>query len=213
HQPPTVMRNACYDLIAWRIPNPFTGLGGGYYAGLSNRGYVCGHRDVGSTACPGDIWYGYIGTNLSGGEARTAINQRIVGTHSTIIVDNANAGFTCSANWATGTSSTDKYGTNYRWRSTQAISDTAQFSASLPSSGTWTVYAWWPQGTNRTPTAPYIVYYSSGSQTKSMNQQVNGGKWNTLGSWSMNSGSNKVKISCWTGTGYVIMADAVKWYK
>ncbi|MBN1902854.1 N-acetylmuramoyl-L-alanine amidase, partial [Candidatus Sumerlaeota bacterium] len=79
HAATTAMRNACYDVIAWRIPNPFTGYGGGYYGGQSNRGYVCGHRDVGQTACPGDIWYGYIGTNLSGGEARNSINARIVG--------------------------------------------------------------------------------------------------------------------------------------
>jgi len=130
-----------------------------------------------------------------------------------VIVDNSDAGFSASSNWSTGTSSTDKYGTNYRYRSTAAVSDPAQWSVSLPSSGTWQVYAWWPAGTNRSATAPYVVYYSGGSQTISVNQQTNGGKWNLLGSWSMNSGSNKVQLSCWTTTGYVVMADAIKWVK
>jgi hypothetical protein len=141
-------------------------------------------------------------------------NAPLLGGGSTeVIVDNADSGFSASSNWSTGTSSTDKYGTSYRYRSTAAVSDSALFSASLPSSGTWQVYAWWPQGTNRSPTAPYIIYYSGGSTSISVNQQTNGGKWNYLGAWSMNSGTNNVRVSCWTTTGYVVMADAVKWVK
>jgi hypothetical protein len=131
----------------------------------------------------------------------------------TMIVDNSNGGFTASSNWYTGTSATDKYGADYRYRSTAAVSDAANWNVSLPSTGTWTVYAWWSQGTNRPPSVPYIVYYAGGSTSIYVNQQANGGKWNTLTSQSMNSGSNNVKLSCWTTTGYTCIADAIKWYK
>ena len=130
-----------------------------------------------------------------------------------VILDNAQAGFTASANWSTGTSSTDKYGANYRFRSTQAISDAATWAVTLPAAGSYQVYAWWPQGTNRSLTAPYIVYYSGGSQTINVNQQINGGKWNLLTTQSMAAGSNQVRLSCWTTVGKVVMADAVRWYK
>ena len=130
-----------------------------------------------------------------------------------VILDNAQAGFTASANWSTGTSSTDKYGADYRFRSTQAISDAATWAVTLPAAGSYQVYAWWPQGTNRSLTAPYIVYYSGGSQTINVNQQINGGKWNLLTTQSMAAGSNQVKLSCWTTLGKVVMADAVRWYK
>jgi hypothetical protein len=43
------------------------------------------------------------------------------------------------------------------------------------------------------------------------NQQVNGGSWQLLGSWSMNAGTNQVRLSCWTTTGFVVIADAIKW--
>ena len=132
------------------------------------------------------------------------------GASVTVIVDNANAGFSCSANWSTGTSSTDKYGSNYRYRSTAAVSDAANFAASLPSSGTYTVYAWWPAGTNRSPSAPYIL---PNGTSVNVNQQVNGGKWNSLGTCSCSAGSNTTKLSCWAATGYVVMADAIKYYK
>lgn len=127
-----------------------------------------------------------------------------------IIVDNADAGFSASANWSTGTIATDKYGANYRFRQTQATSDPATWSFNIPTADSYQVYAWWSQGTNRSATAPYVVYYNGGSQTVTVNQQINGGIWNSLGTWSFAAGSNNVKLSCWTTTGYAVIADAVR---
>jgi hypothetical protein len=127
------------------------------------------------------------------------------------IIDNSNSGFTASANWITATSATQKYGSNYRYRSTAPISDAATWSISLPSTKTYSVYAWWSAGSNRSTTTPYIVYHSSGSTTVNKNQQVNGGQWNLLGSWGMAGGANQVKMSCWTTTGFIVLADAINW--
>lgn len=131
-------------------------------------------------------------------------------TPADVIVDNTNSGFTASSNWYTGTSAADKYGSDYRYRSTAAVSDAAQWGFSLPQTRNWEAYAWWCQGTNRSATAPYIVYHASGSTTVRKNQQSNGGTWQTLGTYSFNSGSNKVLLSCYTTTGYVVIADAIK---
>ncbi|MCL6518214.1 MAG: hypothetical protein K6T99_00100 [Armatimonadetes bacterium] len=127
-----------------------------------------------------------------------------------LIVDNSDAGFSASANWSTGTIAKDKYGPNYRFRQTQATSDPATWTFNLPVPGRYEVYAWWSAGTNRSATAPYIVYYSGGSQTVVKNQQTSGGTWNSLGAWEFASGSNQVKLSCWTTTGYVVIGDAVR---
>lgn len=124
-----------------------------------------------------------------------------------IIVDNSDAGFTASANWSTGTSSTDKYGADYRFRSTAAVSNQAVWTFNIPTADTYEVYAWWPQGTNRSPAAPYSVNGSAGIPK---NQQTNGGTWNSLGQFSMAAGSNNVKLSCWAASGYVVVADAVR---
>ena len=130
-----------------------------------------------------------------------------------IIIDNANAGFSCSANWSTGTSSTDKYGTSYRFRSTAALSDPATWTPNITVSGSWTVYAWWPQGTNRSPNSAYQIHTTGGDTNVYVNQQVNGGKWNSLGAFNLGTGGYWVKKSCWATTGYVVMADAIKWHK
>lgn len=129
----------------------------------------------------------------------------------TIIVDNAQTGFTASSNWSTGTSAADKYGTNYRYRSTAAVSDSAQWSASISSSGTYSVAAWWSQGSNRSAAAPYIL--PSGTTVK-VNQQSGGGVWNTLGTSSLTAGTSAAtKLSCWTTTGYIVLADAIRYTK
>lgn len=128
----------------------------------------------------------------------------------TIIVDNSNAGFSASANWSTGSSSTDKYGGDYRFRSTAPVSDAATFTASV-SVGSHTVYVWYPVGANRSTTTPYIISTSAGSTTVSVNQQITGGQWVNQGAYGMNAGNNTIKVSCWTATGAVVLADAVKW--
>jgi len=130
-------------------------------------------------------------------------------TSGEVIVDNVDSAFTCSGSWYTGTMASDKYGTNYRWHSTQPVSDPAKWQPSLPSSGNWNVYAWWTQGSNRDTSATYIVFYTGGSQNVYVNQQTNGGQWNLLGTWNMSTG--KVWLSCWRPVGKVVIADAVKW--
>jgi hypothetical protein len=74
------------------------------------------------------------------------------------------------------------------------------------------VDAWWTDLSNRSTTAPYIAYNASGTEVgrASANQQVNGGKWNTLGTWSFTAGWNKIILSRWTTEGYFVVADAVR---
>jgi chitodextrinase len=126
-----------------------------------------------------------------------------------IVIDNSDSGFTASTNWATGTSATDKLGTDYRTRATAAVSDTAYWYFTIPTADSYEVYAWWTAGTDRSTTAPYIVYYNGGSQTVRVNQQANGGTWNSLGTFSFATGSNVVRLSCWTTAGYTVVADGI----
>jgi len=146
------------------------------------------------------------GVEWFGATAGGGIN--VTAPSSAVIVDNTAA--TYIGTWATGTSSTDKYGGDYRYHSTAAVSEPATFTGNI-TAGAKNVYAWWPAGSNRSTTTPYIVYHSAGSTTVNKNQQANGGSWQLLGNWTFNAGNNDVKISCWTSTGFLVMADAVKW--
>lgn len=206
--PPTVMRSRLYDLIAWRMPTGWNPYGASTYNGKS-VGTLAAHRDAVSSACPGDIMYNnYITSNVNGGEARVGVGNRRL---NEVVVDNSNGGFSVVGTWPTGTSALDKYGSNYRFHDTAEVSQPATWATSLPSTRNYSVYAWWSVGSNRSTGAPYIVSHAGGTSTVYANQQVSGGQWVLLGTWNMNAGSNNVKLSCWAFTGYVVIADAVKW--
>jgi hypothetical protein len=173
-----------------------------YYTVLWDRSHILGHKEVpGATHTdPGAYWnWTYY---------MSKCNPNPV-TPQTYIVDNTNGGFSCSANWATGTSASDKYGTSYRYRSTAAISDAAQWTANLANAGNFTISAWWSAGANRSASAPYVLPTGT---TVNKNQQANGGSWQSLGTVNLGSGNRTTKLSCWTTTGYVVIADAIKYY-
>ncbi len=78
--PTQAMRDAAYDLVAWKVEDPFDGYGSGSYGAFSGIGFTAGHRDVSATACPGDQMYDtYIGTDFFAGDARDGINARVTG--------------------------------------------------------------------------------------------------------------------------------------
>jgi N-acetyl-anhydromuramyl-L-alanine amidase AmpD len=173
-----------------------------YYGIPKDRTHIIGHYQVpGSTHTdPGQYWdWNYY---------MSLINPPL----TEIIVDNADsANFTASTNWGPATWNTQKYGSDYRFATPQAISDSAWFKANIPATGTYDVYAWWPSNSGYNTSTPFIISTSTGNQTVTVNQTLNGGKWNLLGTFTLNSGTyNVVGVSRWTsGTAYV-MADAVK---
>ncbi len=138
-----------------------------------------------------------------------AVRFTLVPSVSDIIIDNTGATFV--GTWSSGTTSTDKFGSDYRYHTAGTGSSTATYTPNLPTSGTYRVYAWYPAGSNRTTSAPYIVRHSGVSTSVTLNQQINGGMWNSLGTYSFSSGTGgNVKVTDnFTGT-TVVMADAIK---
>ncbi|PTL84625.1 N-acetylmuramoyl-L-alanine amidase [Vitiosangium sp. GDMCC 1.1324] len=140
-------------------------------------------------------------------------------TSSSLIIDSNNANndtskgyIEVSDSWISTSSTAGYYGSGYFYASTQAISDPATFYFYMSAAGSKTIDAWWTAGTNRSATAPFIIWDANGNKlaTVSANQQANGGAWNTLGTWSFPAGWNKVQLSRWTTEGSVVIADAIR---
>ncbi|MFP2959561.1 hypothetical protein ACLEPN_17395 [Myxococcus sp. 1LA] len=55
-----------------------------------------------------------------------------------------------------------------------------------------------------------MVTHAGGNSTVTVNQQTNGSRWVTLGTYNFNAGWNKVQLSRWATEGYVVMADAIR---
>jgi len=132
------------------------------------------------------------------------------GGGATVIADNGTGAWSASTNWFPGTSVAGYYGTNYHARATEAVSDQATWTVTLPATDSYRVDAWWTAAANRAASASYSVVHAGGTATVAKNQQANGGSWQTLGTWNFNAGSNQVRLSCWTTAGFFVIGDAVR---
>jgi hypothetical protein len=88
-------------------------------------------------------------------------------------------------------------------------SDTATWSFSLPRPGEYRIYAWWYEGGQRPTDVPYTVNHPGGSTTIRVNQQINGGRWNLLGTFTFQD-QGSVVLSDDASSGQDIVADAIK---
>lgn len=138
---------------------------------------------------------------------------------STIIIDSNNSNnnqargyIQVSANWVSSTNVSGYYGTGYWYAPTAALSDPAAFFFKLDKDETRTIDAWWTAATDRSTAATFVAFNAAGTRIGegSVNQQKNGGKWNTVGTFKFTKGWNKVVLSRWQAAGKVVIADAVR---
>ena len=149
------------------------------------------------------------GVEWFGQTAATSINVGAAQPVADIIIDNPAA--TVVGSWSTGTSSADKFGSDYRFRS-QGGGSYLQFTPNIQTAGNYNVYEWHPVGSNRTVGAPHVITYNGGTVTVNINQQINGGRWNLIGTFNFASGTaGNVRITDgFTDAGQVVLADAIK---
>ncbi|MFG0330455.1 MAG: N-acetylmuramoyl-L-alanine amidase [Phycisphaerales bacterium] len=200
------MIDAIAELGAWKCDQQgIDPHGSGWYQGYGGvMSNLYGHRNVSSTACPGDLAYSELGS------IRDEIAQRLAGGGGEeIILDNDRATFT--RDWSYGSTASGRFGPDYRFRSTGLSRGLAYWRPDIPQAGFYTVYFWWSQGTNRNPSATCGVRITGDTYTVRVNQQVNGGRWNAIGSWWFPRGtSSLVGIASDGPSGYVTIADAVR---
>ncbi len=135
-----------------------------------------------------------------------------VGLAETIVIDNKSADYTTTGSWTEG-SYAGYHVTNYHFTDTVTGTATheASWSPTLSSSGTYEVFVWYVEGTNRPTDAEYTVNHSSGSTTVYVDQTTNGSQWYSLGSYSFPASGGSVVLSNHSSTsGKAVIADAVK---
>lgn len=152
---------------------------------------------------------GGVVNNPSDGQERTVTNAiAVIAPPADVILDTNK--LAASGGWQTGTSAGDKFGPDYRFRLTEPVSDIATWTHKTLHARPYEVFAWWSQGSNRSTLAPYLISHTGGTANVKVNQQTGGGSWQSLGTYSMNRGNNTISMSCWTTSGFVVVADAIK---
>jgi hypothetical protein len=146
----------------------------------------------------------------------TAINDSLKTTPNAenpqIIVDNTDAGCTFSSPWTVSSGITGFHGTNYAYYSSTSSTTWAKWTPAIPEDGNYRIFMRWAAYSNRPTAAPIEIKHMEGVSTSKVNQTLDGGKWNFLGSYQLNAGSaNYVKITCSGGINTI--ADAVLFEK
>jgi hypothetical protein len=147
----------------------------------------------------GTAWFGPI------------INFQISVVPGERIVDNVESGFAVKGTWSTGTTAAGRYGADYRF--IQTAPDKAQYAQwylNAPKTGTYDVMVWYPQGTNRSDQAEFIIESATGPVTVKVNQQMNGGRWVTLRRVKLYAGGGFLRLTGNAPSGFVVMADAAR---
>lgn len=139
-----------------------------------------------------------------------------------IVVDNHNphndttiAVFEASSNWGSFTDNGTKYLSSFRRADGDGpTGDWAAFKFKVPETGTYSVYAWWPQAASRSTAVRYRVFETIGGTmffNGNVNQRVDGGQWNLLGTWTWTkTGWAQVLISRSLSGPGTLAADAIR---
>lgn len=130
-----------------------------------------------------------------------------------LIVDNLDAGYSESGSWSSSTSTGGYYGTDYRQNGADSDTDSATFTPTVSTAGQYKVYVRWTAYGDRTPNAKITVAHADGTDTNYVDQRVNGGTWNLIGTYNFNTGSGGTVTVGGSGSDgdlYYVIADAVK---
>jgi hypothetical protein len=126
-----------------------------------------------------------------------------------------NVSFFTVGEWTNSKYNANTYGGFIHFSEAGNGSDVATWIPDISEDGEYEVYAWWTTHANRATDAPYTIYYNGGTQTDTVdvNQEINGSRWNYLGTYYFTAGTdNKVELSddaAGGQAGQYVMADAV----
>lgn len=122
-----------------------------------------------------------------------------------VIVDNLSSGTSSVGTW-NPSSTAGFYGTNSVYSST--VGNTFTFPATLVPGTTYEVYAWWTAASNRYTAVPYQIRDGATLLgTVAVNQRLNGGQWNLLGTYVFNNAGGSITV---VQAGGITIADAVR---
>ena len=138
-------------------------------------------------------------------------------THDVVpdtIIDNLDSACSTYGTWWSGTVAPGKYGSDYFYTTTLDPGRYATFAPSILTPGPYDVYIWYSQAWNRSTQAKWRVYYDGGMQEFTVNEQINGGKWNLLAADKSFVCGTSGYAGTYSDTGdtssMVVIADAVK---
>jgi len=129
-----------------------------------------------------------------------------------IVVDNDDDNAIKTGGWASSTSVEGYEGADYLSDgNTGQGTKSVRFVPVIPVSGYYDVALRWTALDNRATNVPVKVFHAGGVQPFTVDQELNGNRWNVLGSFYFNAGSVGSLLLETTGANDFVIADAARW--
>ena len=146
---------------------------------------------------------------LQAGEDITITVNSVLNPDEDIIIDNGDERTSFTGTWSVS-GGADPYATDSLWSRDGAVYN---WTFSPPASGSYNLSMWWTQWSSRNTNVPVEIEHAGGKTIIYINQQQNGGQWNSLGDYQFEAGSDyRITITAQPGPTSTC-ADAVKFAK
>jgi len=124
-----------------------------------------------------------------------------------VIIDNLQGIFTGS--WPVSGSLPGFYGSNYQFHVLGAGTDYFRWTPTIPTAGTYEVFARWTAEAARAPDATYTVYHDGGNTPVQKDQRTQGAQWVSLGTFTLDGAGDYVQLA--QSPNGAVCADAIMW--
>jgi PKD repeat protein len=125
-----------------------------------------------------------------------------------VIRDNRDSNTSQTGTWE-ASGATDRYSSDSVWG--RGADDTFTWFFTAPQSGTYQVWEWHSSWSSRTSAAPHSITHAGGTTNVTVNQKVNGGRWNSLGVYSFQAGTTYGVTVTSVADNSSTCADAMRW--
>jgi hypothetical protein len=135
-------------------------------------------------------------------------------TTNGIILDQGNvSGVTSSSGWTPGANSGGWNGDYWHDGATGKGAKWVYYHPVLPTNGTYDVYLWWVESSNRATNTPVDIIHAAGTNRVLVNQKLPSGGWFKVFSTNFNadSGAGVIIRNDNTASGTYVIADGVRW--
>jgi hypothetical protein len=112
------------------------------------------------------------------------------GSTNGIILDQGGLGTGNSGGWTAGANAGGWNGDYWHDGSTGKGTKWVSYTPTLPTNGTYEVYAWWVEASNRATNTPYDIVHAAGTTRVLVNQKLSSGGWFKLLTTNFNAGTS-----------------------
>ncbi|MGA2863539.1 MAG: LamG-like jellyroll fold domain-containing protein [Verrucomicrobiota bacterium] len=187
----------------------------GVIVGTANGRLYCGGGLAAGTTYQYSVEAYDVGGNVSGASSPISVTINPVTPGVDAILDEADGEPWVSVigTWSLRTNSGANFGYFIQDDNSGKGTKSVTYRPSLPEEGNYGIYIWYPKRDNGATSIPVDIVNNGLTNTVYINQTISGSRWNLLGTFNLQAGSNAAVTIRNDGTTNYVEADAIRFLR